>query len=97
MADDSGEIVREAAEAVGLVNVKSLGDAPAWFQNQAYAESLANTQANNSVRLALTAKAGESILSMQPSEAAGESVIAGMLGKFLQMSPPPTNLPTQGQ
>ena len=51
MADDSSEIVKEQSESVAATNLKTLGDAPAFYQNAGYAESLANTQAMNQLRM----------------------------------------------
>lgn len=97
MADDSSEIVKEQSESVAATNLKTLGDAPGWYQNQAYAESLANTQALNQLRMTLLGKVAESIIQVSPAEGAIDASVVGQLAKMLQQTPPPTNIPTQGQ
>ena len=94
---DSSQIVREQSESVAATNLKTLGDAPGWYQNQAYAESLANTQAMNQLRMTLLGKVAESIIKTNPGEALADVSSGGMLAKILQGTPPPTNIPTQGQ
>ncbi len=91
MAEDSSEIVREQSESVAATNLKTLGDGPAWYQNQAYAEALANTQAMNQVRMSLVGKLGESILATSPHEAAGSVAMTGLLAKLMQTTPPVTS------
>ena len=61
MADDSSEIVKEQSESVSATNLKSLGDAPAFFQNQMYASAVARSQAMDQVLVALTGKVGEAV------------------------------------
>lgn len=97
MAEDSSEIVREQSESVAATNLKTLGDAPAWYQNQGYAESLANTQAMNQLRMTLLGKISESVIATSPAEGGSDAAALGQLAKILQGTPPPTNLPTQGQ
>ena len=97
MADDSSEIVKEQSESVAATNLKSLGDGPAFYQNQAFAESLANTQAMNQLRMTLLGKVAESIIATSPAEGGADAAAIGQLAKMLQMTPPPTNIPTQGQ
>ena len=97
MAEDSSEIVREQSESVAATNLKTLGDGPAFFQNQSYAESLANTQAMNQLRMTLLGKVAESIIATSPAEGGADAASLGQLAKILQQTPPPTNVPTQGQ
>ncbi len=68
MADDSAEVVKEQSESVSATNLKCLGDAPAFYQNQAYAESLANTQAMNQLRMTILGKIAESVISTDATE-----------------------------
>ena len=97
MADDSSEIVKEQSESVAATNLKTLGDGPAFYQNQAYAESNANQQAMNQLRMTLLGKIAESIIATTPAEGGTDTVGLGVLAKVLQGTPPPTNIPTQGQ
>ena len=97
MADDSSEIVKEQSESVAATNLKTMGDGPAYYTNAGYAESHANTQAMNQLRMTLLGKVSESIIAVSPAEGGADAAALGMLAKMLQMAPPPTNLPTQGQ
>jgi hypothetical protein len=96
MADDSSEIVKEGAEVVGFTNVKTVGEAAAFYQAQSFAETHANNQAMNQLRMSILAKATDAVFNLQPSEGAAASGIIGQLAKMLQQTPPPTNIPTQG-
>ena len=90
MADDSGEIVREAAESVGFANVKAAGiaaEAASFYTAQAFAESLAQTQAMNQVRTASAARAVDQILGSTADQVT-ELAAAGMGTKALVNTPP---------
>ena len=97
MADDSSEIVKEQSESVAATNLKCLGDGPAFYQNMSFGEAVANTQAMNQLRLTLLGKVSESIIATSPAEGGTDVAVLGQLMKALQMTPPPTNIPTQGQ
>ena len=97
MAEDSSEIVREQSESVAATNLKVMADGPAFYQNQAMGESLANTQAMNQLRMTLLGKVAESIIATSPAEGGADAAALGQLAKILQQTPPPTNIPTQGQ
>jgi len=97
MADDSSEVVKEQSESVAATNLKTLGDGPSFYQNMGFAESVANTQAMNQLRMTLLGKVAESIISTSPAEGGADTAALGALAKILQGTPPPTNLPTQGQ
>ena len=97
MADDSSEIVKEGAETAGFANVKTLGEAAAFYAAQSFAETHANNQAMNQLRIAILAKATDAVMNLQPDEGGTAAGLLGQLAKMLQMTPPPTNLPTQGQ
>lgn len=97
MADDSGEIVREAAEAVGFGNVKMIGDTPSMLQTLSIIQGQDAANGWRSINQAIVGKVSESIINMSPGEGAGDATMQALLGKLVQMSPPPTNLPTQGQ
>lgn len=90
MSDDSGEIVKEAAESVAFENVKVGGGAPAFYQALAMGNAVANQQMGNAVGWSLIGKIGESIVSSQPSEMGGEVTALGQLAKALAITPPPT-------
>jgi hypothetical protein len=90
MADDSSEIVKEQSESVAATNLKCLGDGPAFYTNQGYAESLSNTQAMNSLRMTLLGKVSESIIAVSPAEGGADIAALGQLMKGLQLTPPQT-------
>ena len=96
MADDSSEIVKEGAETAAFANIKTLGESTAFYTSLSMKQAVENQGALAAVMMALTSKAGENILNSSPEETAGSSAIIGQLAKLLQMTPPPTNLPTQG-
>jgi hypothetical protein len=90
MADDSSEIVKEQSESVAATNLKVLGDGPAFYQNQAFAESLSNTQAMNSLRMTLLGKVSESIIAVSPTEGGADVAGLGMLAKMFGNLQPAT-------
>jgi len=97
MADDTGEIGREAAEAANFGNIKTVGEATAFYTQLGFQQALNANQGWVSINQAIVAKASEFIMNSSAQDTAGEAAILGQIGKLLQMMPPPTNLPTQGQ
>lgn len=104
MADDSSEIVKEQSESVAATNLKTLGDGPAFYQNLGYANAVAHQQAMQlkmqqqaDVGAAIAGKVAESIIATSPAEGGADAAALGQLAKILQQTPPPTNIPTQGQ
>ncbi len=87
---DSSEIVKEQSESVAATNLKTLGDGPAFYTNAGYAESLANTQAMNQLRMTLLGKVSESIISVSPAEGGTDVAALGMLAKMFGNVPPVT-------
>ena len=90
MAEDSSEVVREMAESVAASNLKTLGDAPAFFQNQMYAQAVAQNAGWNTINQAIVGKVAESIINTSPAEGGADIVALGQLLKGLQLSPPQT-------
>jgi hypothetical protein len=88
MADDSSEVVKEAAESVSFVNTKSLGDAPAFFQNQMYAQAVGAFAGWNSINQAIVGKVAESIIAVSPAEGGADIAALGQLMKGLELTPP---------
>lgn len=88
--NDSSEIVKEQSESVAATNLKTLGDGPAFFQNANFAESLANTQAMNQLRMTLLGKVSESIISVSPTEGGTDVAALGVLAKIMGNTPPVT-------
>ncbi len=90
MADDSSEIVKEQSESVAATNLKSLGDGPAFFQNQAYKQAINEAAGWNAINQAIVGKIAESIIETKPTEAGAD--VAGMqaLAKMVQTIRPET-------
>ena len=90
MADDSSEVVKEQSESVAATNLKTLGDAPAFYQNQMYAQAVANAAGWNTINQTLVGKICESIISTSPAEGGADLAALGMLIKGMQTVPPVT-------
>ncbi len=88
--EHSSEVVKEQSESVAAANLKTLGDGPAFYMNQQYAESVAQTQAMNQIRIAIVGKVAEALITTQPGE--GGVDVAGMqaLSKMVGNIPPVT-------
>lgn len=104
MAEDSSEIVREAMEAGAATDVMVKVNGPAFLSNLAYGDAVSHQRAMNNKRevqqdigIAIGAKAAEMIMNMSVHEGASSEIMSGFLGKFFQQTPPPTNVPTQGE
>lgn len=104
MADDSSEIVKEAAESVAFENVKTGGGQTAFYQSMSMGNAVAHQQAmqlkmqqQTDTGQAIAGKVAEMIINTSPSEGGADIAALGQLMKALQMTPPPTNIPTQGQ
>lgn len=90
MADDSSEIVKEAAESVAFDNVKTIGGASSFYAAQMMNETLAQTQAMNQIRLAVVSKATDSILTTSAEEGVTPTALAEILSKIGGNTPPVT-------
>ena len=90
MADDSPEIVKEMSESVAATNLKSLGDAPAFYNNLSYQSSLDGLQGWRTINQAAVTRAVELLGSTQASEAVGDSALAQILSKMAGNTPPVT-------
>ena len=90
MADDSSEVVKEMSEAVAATDLVVKGNGPAFYTNAGYAESLANTQAMNQLRMTLLGKVSESIIATSPAEGGSDTAALGMLAKMFGNTPPVT-------
>lgn len=97
MADDTGEIGREAAEAVGFENIKVGGGTPSFYTSMGMANAISHQQAMNQITQAAVGKVVEMIISTSPGEGGADTAALAALAKIIQGTPPPTNLPTQGQ
>jgi len=90
MAEDSPEIVKEMAESVAAVNLKSLGDGPAFYQNMGYANAVSHQQAMNQLNLAAVGKIIQLIVETSPTEGGVDIAGLQMLLKGAQTTPPVT-------
>jgi len=86
--DDSSQIVREQSESVAATNLKTLGDAPAFFQNQMYAQAVTAAAGWNNLNQAVVSKASEMILNTSANSEGADLASLGMLIKALVNTPP---------
>jgi len=104
MPDNSDVITKGAAASVEFEDVKTNGGVSAFYTAQQMADSVSHQramqlkrEAQADVGTAVAGKIAEMIMNMSVSEGASSAVLTGFLGKFFQQTPPPTNIPTQGQ
>ncbi len=90
MADDTGEIGREAAEAVGFTDIKVVGEGPAFLSNLSYANAVSAGHNMNTLAAAIVAKSAEQIMATSPGEGVVDTAIAQILAKIGQTTPPIT-------
>lgn len=91
MADDSSEIVKEQSESVAATNLKSLGDAPAFYNNMMMANAVNAQQGNFQLASAIIGKVAEAIISTSPGEGGADVAALGQLMKGLYNTPPVGN------
>ena len=97
MAEDSSEIVREQSESVAAVNMKIGGDLAGSYLGLQYAQALDAASGWRTINQAIVGKVAESIINISPGEGGSDIAALGQLAKIVQGTPPPTNIPTQGQ
>lgn len=90
MAEDSSEIAREMGESVAATNLKSLGDAPAFYHNLAMSNAVGHQQAMQQIQVAITGKVAEAIIGVSPSEGGADVAALQQLMKGAQTTPPVT-------
>lgn len=90
MAEDSGEIAREASEAVAFTNIKAVGEGAAFYSNLAMSNAVSHQQGMNQLQSAIVGKIAESIIATQPSEAGADVAALMQLVKAAQTTPPVT-------
>ena len=88
--EDSSEIVREQSESVAATNLKTLGDAPAWFQNQMYAQAVSASAGWNTLNQAVVSKASEMVLNTSANSEGADVAALGMILKALRGLPSDT-------
>jgi hypothetical protein len=88
MADDSSEIVKEAAESVAFENVKVGGGTPSFYAGLAMGNAVANQQqvqaSSLAIATAIQAKAAEMVLATSPAEGAVDVAVAQILAKMAE-------------
>ena len=90
MADDSAEIVKEAAESVAFTNVKTVGEGPSFYSNLVMANAVAHQQGMQQLQAAIVGKVAEAIIGVSPSEGGADVAALQQLMKGAQTTPPVT-------
>ena len=90
MADDTGEIGREAAEAVGFENIKTGGGQTAFWQSMSMANGVALQQAQGGLIMSILSKATDNIMNTSAEEGITPAALAQMLVKMAGNAPPVT-------
>ena len=84
----------DVREALAVVNLKTVGEAPAVLQNLALANAISHQQAMNQIGLAATGKIVESIIATSPSEGGVDIAALAQLMKGVSLTPPPSTSTT---
>ena len=90
MADDSSEIVKEAAEAVAFTDVKVVGETVAFYTGLAMKQAVEASAGWTSLNQAIVSKAAESIMATSAAEGGSDLAHLGILVKAMQTVPPVT-------
>jgi hypothetical protein len=90
MADDSSEIVKEQSESVAATNLKTLGDGPAFYQNQMYAQAVQNAAGWNTINQAVVSKAAEMVMNTSANSEGNDVASLALLLKALRAQPSTT-------
>ena len=86
--NDSSEVVKEQSEVVAAANLKTLGDAPAFYQNQMYAHAVQSAQGWTTINQAIVTKASEMVMNTSAKSEGADIATLGMLIKALVNTPP---------
>jgi hypothetical protein len=86
--ENSSEVVKEQSEVVAASNLKVMGEGPAFFQNQMYAQAVNNAASWNQLNQAVVSKASEMILNTSANSEGADIAALGMLIKALVNTPP---------
>jgi hypothetical protein len=90
MADDSSEIVKEAAESVAFSNVKVIGDVPAFYTGLAMKQAVEASAGWTSLNQSIVGKVAESIMHTSAAEGGADLAALAGLVKLVQTIPPVT-------
>jgi len=88
MADDSSDIVKEAAESVAFANVKVVGDQPAFYSGLAMKQAVEASAGWTTLNQAIVGKVAESVINTSASEGGADLAALGVLIKAMQTVPP---------
>ena len=88
MAEDSPEVVKEMAESVAAVNLKNLGDAPAFYSSLAMSNAVAQQNSQFQLGNAILGKIAEMIIATSPSEGGADVAALVQLAKMGVNTPP---------
>ena len=95
MADDTGEIGREAAEAVGFENIKVGGGQTSFWQSMAMANGVALQQAQGTLLLSVLSKATDNVMNTSAEEGVTPMGLSTIIDK-LGYNAPPTGMSGKG-
>jgi len=90
MADDSAEIVKEAAESVAFEDVKTGGGQTAFWQSMMMANGVALQQSQGTLLLAVLSKAADNVMNTSAEEGITPMGVAQILSKMAGNTPPVT-------
>ena len=90
MADDSSEVVKEGAEVASFANIKTLGEATAFWASMSMGNAVAHQQAMWQMYPGLIAKSNDAVLNLQPAEGTAAAGILQQLMKGAQSTNPQT-------
>jgi hypothetical protein len=90
MADDSSEIVKEAAEAVSFSNVKVVGEIPAFYAGLAMKQAVEASAGWTTLNQTIVGKVAESIMHTSAAEGGADLASLAILIKAMQTVPPVT-------
>ena len=80
----AGELATEQSEIVAAVDMKSLGDAPAFFQNQMYAHAVESAKGWTAINQRIVGKICEDLGNTSASEGGADLATLGMLIKAMK-------------
>ena len=85
---DSSEVVKEGAEVASFANIKTLGEATAFWASMSMGNAVAHQQAMWQMYPGLIAKSNDAVLNLQAAEGTTQAAILGQALKGLDLTPP---------
>ena len=92
MADDTGEIGREAAEATEFRKINDTvvtSGGPAYWTNLMMSNAAVQQQSMYQISNAITGKIAEMIMNTSPSEGASDATMQSIMNRLSAMTPSP--------